>query len=53
MPDTRITRRAAPALIASAVLVALIVQPRDRLFAVATHGRGVWVMDAAPRAGRR
>ena len=26
----------------------LNIQPRDRLIAIATHGRGVWVMDAVP-----
>jgi photosystem II stability/assembly factor-like uncharacterized protein len=26
----------------------LVIQPRDRLIAIATHGRGVWVMDAVP-----
>jgi hypothetical protein len=29
------------------------VQPRDRLIAIATHGRGIWIMDAATLAGRR
>ena len=31
----------------------LDIQPRARLIAIATHGRGIWVMDAAPLAGRR
>ena len=31
----------------------LIIHPRDRMIVIATHGRGVWVMDAAPLAGRR
>jgi photosystem II stability/assembly factor-like uncharacterized protein len=26
----------------------LAIQPRDRLIAIATHGRGVWVLDAVP-----
>jgi hypothetical protein len=30
----------------------LVIQPRDRLIAIATHGRGVWLIDAAPLAGR-
>ena len=31
----------------------LVVQPRDRLIAIATHGRGIWILDAATLAGRR
>jgi photosystem II stability/assembly factor-like uncharacterized protein len=30
----------------------LVIQPRDRMIAIATHGRGVWVMDAVPVQGR-
>jgi photosystem II stability/assembly factor-like uncharacterized protein len=26
----------------------LVIQPRDRLIAIATHGRGVWLLDAVP-----
>jgi photosystem II stability/assembly factor-like uncharacterized protein len=26
----------------------LVIQPRDNIIAIATHGRGVWVMDAEP-----
>ena len=26
----------------------LVIQPRDRLIAIATHGRGMWVLDAVP-----
>ncbi len=26
----------------------LVVHPRDRIIAIATHGRGIWVMDAVP-----
>jgi len=26
----------------------LVIHPRDRIIAVATHGRGIWVMDAVP-----
>jgi photosystem II stability/assembly factor-like uncharacterized protein len=31
----------------------LVIQPRDRLIAIATHGRGVWLLDAAPVQNRR
>ncbi len=31
----------------------LVVQPRDRVIAIATHGRGVWVMDAVPVQSRK
>ncbi len=31
----------------------LVVQPRDRLIAIATHGRGVWVMDAVPLQSKK
>jgi photosystem II stability/assembly factor-like uncharacterized protein len=36
-----------------AFVLDLVVQPRDRLIAIATHGRGIWIMDAATLAGRR
>jgi photosystem II stability/assembly factor-like uncharacterized protein len=31
----------------------LVIQPRDRVIAIATHGRGVWVMDAVPVQAKR
>jgi hypothetical protein len=31
----------------------LNVQPRDRMIAIATHGRGVWLMDAVPVQNKR
>jgi photosystem II stability/assembly factor-like uncharacterized protein len=36
-----------------AFVLDLVVQPRDRLIAIATHGRGIWIMDAATLAARR
>jgi hypothetical protein len=26
----------------------LVIHPRDRIIVAATHGRGMWVMDAVP-----
>ncbi len=31
----------------------LIIHPRDNMIVIATHGRGLWVMDADPVNGRR
>ncbi len=31
----------------------IVVHPRDRVIVAATHGRGMWVMDAAPIQGGR
>jgi photosystem II stability/assembly factor-like uncharacterized protein len=31
----------------------LVIQPRDRMIAIATHGRGVWLLDAVPVQGRK
>lgn len=31
----------------------LVVHPRDRVIVIATHGRGLWVMDAMPVQSRR
>jgi photosystem II stability/assembly factor-like uncharacterized protein len=31
----------------------LVIQPRDRLIAIATHGRGVWLLDAIPVQNKR
>jgi hypothetical protein len=26
----------------------LVVHPRDKMIAIATHGRGLWLLDAVP-----
>jgi hypothetical protein len=31
----------------------IVIHPRDRMIAIATHGRGVWVLDAVPVQGRK
>jgi len=31
----------------------LAIQPRDRMIAIATHGRGIWLMDAVPVRNKR
>jgi photosystem II stability/assembly factor-like uncharacterized protein len=32
----------------SAFVHDLVIHPRDKMIAIATHGRGLWVMDAIP-----
>jgi photosystem II stability/assembly factor-like uncharacterized protein len=36
-----------------AFVLDLVVQPRDHLIAIATHGRGVWLLDAVPVQNRK
>ncbi len=39
--------------LAQVFVLDLNIQPRDRMIAIATHGRGVWVMDAVPVQTRK